>query len=120
MAKMGKPSDRQMAIWEYINKFRHEEGYSPSVREIGVAMDIKSTSTVFHHLRRLVHFGYLKPVTKIARGIVPTFPPFTEDEISDIINNTKKKASERIALGGDIKTSEERRTANVRNAEAST
>ena len=43
---MAKLKSRQRQIYEYIVSFTEENGYPPSVREIGEAVDLKSPSTV--------------------------------------------------------------------------
>ena len=52
-------NDRQEKILEYIKSEVQRRGFPPSVREICDAMDIKSTSTVHGHLRRLENRGLL-------------------------------------------------------------
>lgn len=51
--------DTQQRILDYIEKNIEVNGYSPSVREIGQAVDLKSTSTVHGHLNRLEKKGLL-------------------------------------------------------------
>lgn len=51
--------DTQQRILDYIEKYIEVNGYSPSVREIGQAVDLKSTSTVHGHLKRLEKKGLL-------------------------------------------------------------
>jgi len=51
--------DTQQRILEYIEAYIEKNGYAPSVREIGQAVDLKSTSTVHGHLNRLEKKGLL-------------------------------------------------------------
>ena len=51
--------DTQQRILDYIEKYIEVNGYPPSVREIGEAVDLKSTSTVHGHLTRLEKKGLL-------------------------------------------------------------
>ena len=51
--------DTQQRIMEYIEKYIEDNGYAPSVREIGDAVELKSTSTVHGHLTRLEKKGLL-------------------------------------------------------------
>lgn len=55
-----KLSDRQQRILEFIRQSIRERGYPPSIREIGEAAGLKSTSTVHGHLNRLERRGYLR------------------------------------------------------------
>lgn len=57
---MSKLSPRQQAILDYIKKEVEEKGYPPSVREIGEAVGLASSSTVHGHLARLEKKGYIR------------------------------------------------------------
>ncbi|MBM7572119.1 transcriptional repressor LexA [Aquibacillus albus] len=57
---MTKLSKRQLAILEYIKEQVLEKGYPPSVREIGEAVGLASSSTVHGHLSRLEKKGYIR------------------------------------------------------------
>lgn len=50
---------KEQAIFDYIRENLRENGYSPSIRDIRVALDIKSTSTVHTYLERLERKGYI-------------------------------------------------------------
>ena len=43
----------------FLNDFAKRHGYSPSIREIGWAVGLKSSSTVYNHLRRLKQEGLI-------------------------------------------------------------
>ncbi len=51
---------RQQDILEFIKKEIQTKGYPPSVREIGMAVGLSSSSTVHSHLATLEQKGYLK------------------------------------------------------------
>lgn len=68
MAK-GKLSERQRRMLEFIERFIVESGYPPSIREIGKAVVISSTSVVNYNLNRLVEEGYLARDKNVSRGI---------------------------------------------------
>ena len=51
--------ETQQRILEYIRDYQKVNGYPPSVREIGKAVGLKSTSTVHGHLMRLEKKGLL-------------------------------------------------------------
>jgi repressor LexA len=65
----GKLSDRQRRIMEFIGKFTADSGYPPSIREIGEAVSISSTSVVNYNLNRLVEEGYLDRHQNVSRGL---------------------------------------------------
>ena len=68
MAK-GKLSDRQRNILAFIKKFSQERGYPPTIRQIGEATGISSTSVVNYNLNKLEKEGYLTREMKISRGV---------------------------------------------------
>ena len=51
---------REKAILKFIEKQINAKGYPPSVREIGKAVDLRSTATVHGYLRALEEKGYIK------------------------------------------------------------
>ncbi|WP_138415238.1 transcriptional repressor LexA [Aquibacillus sediminis] len=57
---MTKLSKRQQAILDYIKEQVIDKGYPPSVREIGEAVGLASSSTVHGHLSRLEKKGYIR------------------------------------------------------------
>ncbi len=62
-------SDRQRKMLEYIQSFVQENNYPPTIREIGEACDISSTSVVNYNLEKLVKAGLIVRDEKISRGI---------------------------------------------------
>lgn len=56
---MGRKSDKEAKILDYVNQFTQEYGYPPSVREIGAAVGLRSTASVTYHLQHLQEKGAL-------------------------------------------------------------
>ncbi|MGU3473250.1 transcriptional repressor LexA [Paenibacillus sp. D51F] len=57
---MSKVSNRQQAILDFIKNEVRDKGYPPSVREIGEAVGLASSSTVHGHLDRLEKKGLIR------------------------------------------------------------
>ena len=53
-------STKQLSVLEYIYKTVNAQGYPPTVREIGSAIGLSSTSTVHGHIDRLQKNGFLE------------------------------------------------------------
>jgi repressor LexA len=51
---------RQREIFDYISRYLSRHGYPPTVREIGKAVGLHSSSTVHAHLSKLEKLGVLK------------------------------------------------------------
>jgi len=59
MTTRGRKGEKQKEILAYIYKQVHKKGYPPTVREIGEATSLSSTSTVHGHLSRLEENGLI-------------------------------------------------------------
>ena len=57
---MPRTSDKAQLIVDFVNQFIQENGYSPSVREIGAAVGLRSTASVSYHLQALQAKGLLQ------------------------------------------------------------
>ena len=66
---MKKLTARQQQIYDYILTFTAENGYPPSVREIGEALDLRSPSTVHFHLKGLEEAGMINKAEGKTRAI---------------------------------------------------
>jgi repressor LexA len=62
-------STRQRRILDYIQEHTDDRGYPPTVREIGEAVDLSSSSTVHAHLRALEESGYITRDGSLTRAI---------------------------------------------------
>ena len=60
---------REKAILKFIEKKIKEDGYPPSVREIGKAVGLSSTATVHGYLAKLREKGYIKKEDKKGRTL---------------------------------------------------
>ncbi len=57
---MPRTSNKAELILDYVNQFIQENGFAPSVREIGEAVGLRSTASVSYHLQALQEKGLLK------------------------------------------------------------
>ena len=68
MAK-GKLSERQEEMITFIGSFTRDKGYPPTIRQIGEAVSISSTSVVNYNLNKLESDGYIMRDLKVSRGV---------------------------------------------------
>ncbi len=61
--------DRHIKIMKFLMKFQENNGYSPSIREIGEEIDVKSTSLVDYYLKQLEQQDYITRDDHISRSI---------------------------------------------------
>ncbi|HVP69310.1 MAG TPA: transcriptional repressor LexA [Anaeromyxobacteraceae bacterium] len=65
-------TDRQLEVLRYIARQIEEQGYPPTIREIGEALDIRSTNGVNDHLKALERKGYLTRDPVKSRALIPS------------------------------------------------
>jgi repressor LexA len=71
-------TDRQRQTLQFIGETVADRGYPPSVREIGAALGLASSSTVHSHIRALERKGYLRVDPTKPRAIELLYDPDTE------------------------------------------
>lgn len=57
---MPRTSDKSEKIVEFVRQFTQENGFPPSIREIGAAVGLRSTASVSYHLQQLQDKGLLQ------------------------------------------------------------
>lgn len=62
-------SERQQDIFKYIQRFTTEKGRPPTIREIGLAVNISSTSVVNYNLNILEKVGLISREKEVSRGL---------------------------------------------------
>ncbi len=67
--KMEKLKAKEQKVLDYIKRFKMENGFAPSVRDVCRDLDYKSTSTVHMYLNRLERFGYITKEDGKSRAI---------------------------------------------------
>ena len=72
---MAQLSKMQQRIYDFIAETIQEQGYPPSVREIGDAVGLKSPSTVHFHLKHLEEMGVIGKSAGKGRAITLTQEP---------------------------------------------
>lgn len=100
MTTRGRKGEKQKEILKYIYSQVNEKGYPPTVREIGTATNLSSTSTVHGHLSRLEKSGLIVRDPSKPRAIELTTLGLEEIGIS------KNKSDEYIPLLGVVTAGE--------------
>ncbi len=62
-------SERQTKMVEFLQDFIDTNHYPPTIREIGAAAKISSTSVVNYNLNRLEELGYIERQRTVSRGL---------------------------------------------------
>ncbi len=66
---------RQREIYDFIRRFVAENGYSPSLEEIGAEFGLSSVATVHKHVQHLVEKRLLRKAWNRSRSVEPVEPP---------------------------------------------
>ena len=84
---MQELSKMQQRIYQYIADCIREQGYPPSVREIGEAVGLRSPSTVHFHLKRLEEAGIIEKGAGKGRAISLREPHQQEENQVPVVGN---------------------------------
>jgi len=97
-------TDRQRQVLDFVTDSIQEQGYPPTLREIGDQLGIRSPNGVFLHLKALEKKGYLvrdggksrslRPVATIGRGV--TVPMVHSQSSEDL--ETPQRCRETVSL----------------------
>ena len=68
-SKPNNLSKRRAQILDALKEFQEENGYPPTIREIGDQVSIASPSAVNYHLKLLEEAGYIARESNVSRGI---------------------------------------------------
>lgn len=85
-------SKRHELILKFLAGFQDENGYSPSIREIGESIDVKSTSLVDYYLKQLEEKGYISREQHISRSICLLKDIAPKKSVVDRVANGIKEA----------------------------
>jgi repressor LexA len=102
MTQPDKLSERQQNMLEYISVYIDDAGRPPTIREIGQAVNISSTSVVNYNLNKLNEKGFIDRDSDVSRGLRLT------DKAREIYGAAAQAIERliRIPLVGDIVASE--------------
>ncbi|AGA57880.1 MAG: transcriptional repressor LexA [Thermobacillus sp.] len=102
---MSRISNRQQAILEFIKREVREKGYPPSVREIGEAVGLASSSTVHGHLDRLEKKGLIRRDPTKPRAI-EILDDDNEDQLPFPLAVTRVPVVGKVTAGAPITATE--------------
>ena len=99
---MQELSKMQRKIYDYLVSCIREQGYPPSVREIGEAVGLRSPSTVHFHLKHLMEAGYIEKGAGKGRAITLTHPPAMEAAPAAPAPAEPELPADRVPIVGNV------------------
>ena len=94
-------STRQEAILGFINEFLQENGYPPTIRDIGKAVGISSTSVVNYNLNILERDGHIARDPEVSRGLRLVGQSMDRDDVIMLPLLGRIAAGDPIPVPGD-------------------
>lgn len=91
-------NEKACAVYEYVRQ-QTQRGIPPTVREICRALGMKSTSTAYRYINRLVDAGYLEKIGKQNRALrmtgqqlhmIPLLREITAEAVSTALTNVRR------------------------------
>lgn len=85
---------RHKKILDFLANFQEDNGYSPSIREIGESIGVRSTSLVDYYLKQLEEMGHISREQHISRSICLLKP-------DELVRSAAGKIAQGMRQAGD-------------------
>src|SRR4051794_23425976 len=95
---------RQQEIYDFIKRYAAEHGYPPTVRDIGKAVGLASSSTVHAHLANLEKLGLLRrdPSQPRAMGLLDRVRGEVESAMGSAVESVRSAIRPRLPVVGQV------------------
>ncbi len=91
--------ERHRKIMSFLGEFMEENGYPPTIRQIGENINVASTSLVDYYLRQLEEMGYIQRDNHTSRSIRVLAPlEMLESRVKRTLVNAGKTIEELISI----------------------
>lgn len=80
-------SERHRKIMEFLTRFQEQNGYCPSIRQIGDSISVKSTSLIDYYLNQLQQMAFIERDQHVSRSIRILRPmyPSSSQHITEVV-----------------------------------
>jgi repressor LexA len=104
MKEFHKLSERQRNILRFIDRYIDDNGFPPTIREVGEATGIESTSVVNYNLNKLVDAEFLDRTAAKSRGLrlIRDIPNSRKQRVKSAMNQPKVPMMGQIVAGEPI------------------
>jgi len=87
---------RHEKIMKFLEEFQAQNGYSPSIRDIGESIGVQSTSLVDYYLNQLEQMGYISREKHISRSICIQKP--LAERVSEGLRSAGQAISDMLSI----------------------
>ena len=87
---------RHEKIMKFLDEFQAQNGYSPSIRDIGESIGVQSTSLVDYYLNQLEQMGYISREKHISRSICILKP--LAERVSEGLRSAGQAISDMLSI----------------------
>jgi repressor LexA len=96
-------TERQKKILDVLDRFQQDNGYPPSIREIGDLANISSTSVVNYYLDQLKEMGWIARDGRVSRGIrllkpVSQMTQAASAQLTQAVHSVREKVDELVTI----------------------
>lgn len=92
----------QQRIYDYIARATQQQGYPPSVREIGEAVGLKSPSTVHFHLKHMEEMGIIAKGAGKGRAVTLVHTPAAGATVSAPVAEEVAVPAGKVPIVGNV------------------
>ncbi len=97
-------SERHRKIMDFLDRFQDQSGYSPSIRQIGDSIGVKSTSLIDYYLNQLQQMGFIDRDEHVSRSIRVLKTPSMTTRVTEVVRSASNALADmlRVPIMGRI------------------
>jgi len=93
-------SERHRKIMDFLSRFQDQSGYSPSIRQIGDSIGVKSTSLIDYYLNQLQQMGFIERDQHVSRSIrvLKEIQPTTAQRTAEVVRRAANSLADMLRV----------------------
>jgi repressor LexA len=91
-------SERHRKIMDFLDRFQEQSGYSPSIRQIGDSIGVKSTSLIDYYLNQLQQMGFIDRDEHVSRSIRILKTPSVAQRVTEVVRSASNALADMLRV----------------------
>ncbi len=91
-------SERHRKIMDFLDRFQDQSGYSPSIRQIGDSIGVKSTSLIDYYLNQLQQMGFIDRDEHVSRSIRVLKTPSAAQRVTEVVRTATNALADMLRV----------------------